>query len=144
MLKRLVLVAAMVMGVMGIARADGIDPILTRQAGLDLLAGTAANVKNLLAANGDVKALEASGKGIQKWATQMPTLFPAGSDKGATKASPDIWTDNAGFLKAAKALADAGGALADAAKSGDAAATATAFKAVGDACGACHKAYRLK
>ena len=41
-------------------------------------------------------------------------------------------------------LSMAGESLATAAKAGDAAAVATAVKAIGDACGACHKEYRLK
>jgi cytochrome c556 len=94
--------------------------------------------------NGDVKTLESSGKAIQRWALVFPALFPAGTDKGNTKAAPAIWTDSAGFQKAAMALSTAGGSLATAAKAGDATAAAAAFKAMAEACGACHKDYRLK
>jgi len=143
MIKKLALMTAMVLAVGGVARAD-IDPIKTRQAGLGLLAGTVAGIKTVITANGDVKTLEGPAKNISRWGHVFPTLFPAGSDKGETKAAPAIWSDNAGFLKAAAALSAAGDSLATAAKAGDATAVATAFKAVGDACGACHKDYRLK
>jgi cytochrome c556 len=128
----------------GVARADGFDPIATRQAGLDLLAGNFAGIKAVITAGGDVKTLENPANAIKKWGVQFPSLFPAGSDKGTTKAAPKIWEDMAGFQKASMQLSTAAEALATAAKSGDAAAVAAAFKETGEACGACHKEYRLK
>ena len=144
MTKILVLVATMVLSMGGAALADGIDPIVTRQAGLDLLAGNFAGVKAVITAKGDLKTLEGPANAIRKWALQFPTLFPAGSDKGTTKAAPAIWSDPAGFQKAAMRLSTAGEALATAAKADDANAVAAAFKETGEACGACHKDYRLK
>jgi cytochrome c556 len=149
MTRKLVLMAAMVLavGVLavgGVARAEGFDPVLTRQAGQDLVLGTFAGIKAVITANGDVKTLEGPANAIRKWSIQFPTLFPAGSDKGNTKAAPTIWTDQAGFRKAAMTLTTTSEALATAAKSGDATAVAAAFKEVGEACGACHKEYRLK
>jgi cytochrome c556 len=144
MMRQLALSAALILAVGTVAHAEGIDPILTRQAGLDLLAGTFAGVKAVITANGDVKTLEGAGKAIQKWGGVFPTLFPAGSDTGNTKAAPTIWSDQAGFQKAALRLSAAGESLATAAKAGDTAAVAAAFKEAGEACGACHKEYRLK
>jgi cytochrome c556 len=144
MTRKLALVTAVIMAVGGAAYADGIDPIQTRQTGMDLLSGTFAGVKAVVTANGDVKTLELSGKAIQRWGVLLPTLFPAGSDKGDTKAAPTIWADSAGFKKAGMNLSAAGETLATAAKAGDATAVAAAFKGIGEACGACHKEYRLK
>jgi cytochrome c556 len=144
MTRKLALTAAVLLVVGGTAWADGIDPIMVRQTGMDLVTGTAGGIKAVLAANGDVKTLEAAGKAIKRWSTVFPSLFVVGSDKGDTKAAPAIWSDQAGFQKAAMALGTAADALTAAAKAGDAAATAAAFKDVGAACGACHKDYRLK
>jgi cytochrome c556 len=144
MTRKLALVTAMVLTMGGAAHADGIDPIQARQVGMDLVSGTFAGVKAVVTANGDVKTLEAAGKAIQRWGAFIPTVFPAGSDKGTTKAAPAIWSDQAGFKKAAMALSAAGESLATAAKAGDATAVAAAFKATGEACGACHKEFRLK
>jgi cytochrome c556 len=145
MSRKLALVAAMVLGVGGAALAQqAFDPIKTRQAGQDVLAGTFAGVKAVITLKGDVKTLEGPGKAIQKWALVFPTLFPAGSDKGDTKAAPSIWTDRAGFQKDAEALSAAGEKLAMAAKAGDDTAAGAALKEIGEACGACHKEYRLK
>jgi cytochrome c556 len=134
----------LVLAVGGAAQAQGINPIETRQTGLDLLAGTFAGVKAVVTANGDVKTLEGPAKAIKRWGVLFPTLFPAGSDTGNTKAAPAIWSDSAGFQKASMALSTAGGELEAAAKAGDATAAAAAFKGIGEACGACHKEYRLK
>lgn len=148
MLKKIALTAAVVLAaggsLTGAARAQGIDPINTRQTALDLLAGTFANVRGVVATKGDVKTLEGAGKAIQRFGALMPSLFPAGSDKGTTKAGPAIWSDAAGFQKAAMTLSGAGGKLAELAKAGDADGVAGQVKVIGDACGACHKDFRLK
>ncbi len=145
MTRKFALVAVLALGFGGAALAQqAFDPIQTRKAGQDLVAGTLAGVKAVITLKGDVKTLENPGKAIQKWALVFPTLFPAGTDKGDTKAAPAIWTDRAGFQKDAEALSVAGGKLAEAAKAGDETAVAAAFKEIGEACGACHKDYRLK
>jgi cytochrome c556 len=72
----------------------------------------------------------------------FPTLFPEGSDKGDTKASPDIWANMDDFKMHAAQLGTDAKAAADAAAQGEDAFKA-AFGAVGGDCGACHKKYRL-
>jgi len=71
-------------------------------------------------------------------------MFPAGSDKGETKALPTVWSDMPGFQKASANADAAYDKLAMAAGSGDVAATAAAFGDVGKACGGCHTTYRAK
>lgn len=144
MTRKLALVAAIVLGLGGAALAATFDPIKTRQAGQDLVAGTFGGIKAVITLKGDVKTLEGPAKAIQRWALVFPTLFPPGSDKGDTKAAPAIWTDPAGFQKDAEALSTAAGKLAAAAKADDATAVAASFKEVAGACGACHKDYKLK
>ena len=65
MIRILGFAAAVLVGLGGAAQAQGIDPINTRQTGLDLLSGTFANVRNVVAANGDVKTLEAFSGGAR-------------------------------------------------------------------------------
>jgi len=144
MTRKIALATAFVLALGGAALADTFDPIKTRQAGQDMLQGTFDGVKAVITLKGDVKTLEGPGRAIQKWALVFPTLFPAGSDKGDTKAAPAIWTDQAGFQKDAMALSAAGEKLAIAARAGDETAVAAAFKEIGGACGACHRGYRLK
>ena len=144
MKKALFLGAVALFAAAGIARAEGPNPIEIRQTALDLMSADFAGIRAVVASKGDVKTTEAGAKAIQRFAALMPQLFPAGSDKGKTKAKPEIWSDNAGFVKAAMALGDAGGKLAVLAKAGDAAGVAAQVKLVGAACGACHKDYRQK
>jgi cytochrome c556 len=75
----------------------------------------------------------------------FPSTFPAGSDKGNnTKALPVIWTDMAGFQKAANDMAEATDKLAQLAKADDADGVTAQVKVVGEACAACHRTYRAK
>jgi cytochrome c556 len=142
--KKLTLLTGMILALGAVAHADGYDPIETRKAAMDLVSVTFANIKSVVTTNGDVKTLEGPAKAIKRYAMVHPTLFPAGSGTGDTKAAPAIWTDPAGFQKSSTNMANAADALAIAAKAGDATAAAAAFKQMGEACGACHKDYRLK
>ena len=73
------------------------------------------------------------------------TMFPPGSDHGDnTKALPAIWTDRAGFEKAAQNLETQAAKLEQIAASGDQAAFATQVQVLGEACGTCHKQFRAK
>jgi cytochrome c556 len=144
MRKALLLGAVALLATAGMARADGPSTIEIRQTSLDLLNGDFAGIRAVVAAKGDVKPLEASAKAIQRFAALMPGLFPKGSDTGDTKARPEIWSDAAGFAKAAAALGETSAKLAVLAKAGDAEGVEAQVKLVGAACGACHKDYRLK
>jgi cytochrome c556 len=145
MTRKLALLAALVMAAGGVARAEGIDVIETRQAGQDVFSGTFAGIRAVVAAKGDVKTLENPAKYMTRWMKQYPSLFPKGSDQGHdTKALPAVWSDMAGFQKAANEMADASTKLAELAKAGDADGVAAQVKVMGDACGACHRTYRAR
>ena len=106
MMKRLAVLAVLAVAAVGTAQAAGYDPIETRQAGQDLLAGTFNGIKALVASKGDMKTVENSAKSMARWIKQFPSQFPKGSEEGHnTKALPVIWTDPAGFQKAADELA---------------------------------------
>ena len=69
----------------------------------------------------------------------IDALFPAGSDKGDTKASPKIWEDMAGFKAANdKYKADLDAAVAKPATSVEA--LGAQLGVLGGDCGGCHKA----
>lgn len=139
----LAVLACCVAGV-AIARAD-IDVIAVRKAGMSLQASTLGAVKLAVQGGAPVKSFAGAGNAFALWAKQIPGLFPPGTDKGEdTKALPAVWSDNAGFAKEAAEFGAAADKLTAAAKADDKAAFATAFQAVTDACGACHKTYRVK
>jgi cytochrome c556 len=129
----------------GAARAEGYDPIETRQAGQDLLSGNYALIRVVVASKGDVKTLENPAKAMARWIRQFPTQFPKGSEEGHnTKALPAVWSDMAGFQKTAGELSDATTKLAELAKAGDADGVAAQVKVVGDVCAACHRTGRAR
>jgi cytochrome c556 len=145
MTNRLTLLAVLLLICAGSARADGIDPIETRQAGQDLFAATYAGIRVVVATKGDVKTLENPAKAMARWMKQFPTQFPKGSEEGHnTRALPAVWSDNEGFLKTANEMVDATTKLAELAKAGDADAVAAQVKAVGEVCAACHRTYRAR
>lgn len=92
----------------------------------------------------DYKTVEVKAKDIMGTAEKIPSLFPKGSTAGKTKAKPEIWEKPDEFSKNAKNLSKAASELADAAKAGDDAAVTAKVKALGDACGNCHKAFRAE
>lgn len=116
----------------------------TRQAGQDLLAGDFAGIRQGVEHKADVKAFANSATAMARWMKQFPSTFPPGSDKGATKALPTVWTDEAGFHQAAVNFVEAADKLAQLAKAGDTAGFTAQVKTVGDACGACHDKFRAK
>jgi len=130
----------------GVANAQsGPNLIETRQVGFALLAGDFAGIRAVAAAKGDVKALENPAKAMGRFAAIIPSLFPQGTAAGNnTRALPEIWSDSAGFKKASDAFGEASAMLVKAAAAGDAAGVDAAIKAVGDACGACHRGYRTR
>ena len=68
--------------------------------------------------------------------------FVDGTDKGNTRAKPEVWTERAKFGAAAQKMQDEGSKLVAAAKTGDQAQIRTAAGAVGGACKACHDSYQ--
>lgn len=73
----------------------------------------------------------------------VAALFPAGSDKGNTEASPKVWDEAADFsVHVEKFRTDA--AAAAEAKPQDMDQLKVAFQQVSANCGTCHQAYRVK
>ena len=137
------LVAGAMVGGTTIALAQA-DVIKQRQDNRKETAATMRSIKGVIDAKGDVKAVVASAAKLKQLELAFDKLFPAGSDKGETKALPTVWSDMAGFQAASKAVDAAYDKLAVAAGSGDLAAVTAAFGDTGKACGACHDKFRAK
>lgn len=93
----------------------------------------------------DQAAFARNAEIVAMMSTIAPHAFAAGSDKGETRAKPEIWSDADGFKKA---MSNFG---AEAAKLAQVAKTATSvdqvrgqFGALGKSCGGCHDTYRAK
>lgn len=72
----------------------------------------------------------------------LVALYPKGSDGHPSEAKPKIWSEPAAFATAAETLKLRAQALAAAAKSGTP--PNAEFKALLQACAACHKSFRVK
>ena len=138
------LAALLTVGIAGGALAGVIE---------DRQKGFKAHGANIKAANEAIEAGNATGavepaKAMAAWAAKIPSMFPEGTGMGGGNAEnaalPTIWTDHAGFEKAAMENKKAAEHLAMVAATGDAAAAGAALKALGRTCGGCHKAYREK
>jgi cytochrome c556 len=122
------------------------DPIADRKAIMKerggLVGGLAKMAKGEVAFDAAAVKQALDGLKANEAKFDVDALFPAGSDKGDTKADPKIWGDMNGFKEANKKLSDAIDAAA-AAPAADAAGLGAQVNAIGGACGGCHKAYRL-
>jgi len=120
------------------------DAIKYRRSSFTLLAahfgalGAMANGKapfdaQAAARHGDVIAL----------VSHLPfNAFVPGSDKGETRAAPEIWTEQAKFKAGAEKMQDAVGKVAVAAKSGNLDSLKAAFGPAAQTCKACHDNFR--
>lgn len=140
---------AATMALIGAARAaDTIsvnpdDVIAGRQAGFDLQGGNTEAMKAAIAGGGSVKPYAEGARGILAWSKVIPSQFPLGTETGHdTKAKPEIWSDRAGFEKAAANLTAQSDKLVALAEADDKAGFAAQYVEVGKACGACHRQYK--
>ena len=140
--------AALAASVPGYAQQVTLTPdqvIAARQAGMDLTSGNVAAMKAANEAKADVKPLTGSAKALASWGRAYPALFPDGTQTGHnTKAKPEIWSDRAGFEKAAADFVAAADKLAQLADANDKAGFATQYTAVTQTCGGCHRNYRAR
>ena len=117
------------------------DPVAQRRDEMKRLGAHLEAIKKIVDAGEPVGPIEARAEEMRGYFATLPTLFPPGSTEGS-KALPAVWSDRAGFERASATATEAAAKLAAAANSGDAAATATAFREMGASCGGCHRNYR--
>src|SRR4051794_13389956 len=91
------------------ATASSDDLIAARQAEMKLHAALMGVMKRAVDDKvADVKPFKDAGDALAASGRALPGLFVEGTDKGHdTKALPAIWSDHAGFEKAATNFADA-------------------------------------
>jgi cytochrome c556 len=120
------------------------DVIKERQEHRKQAAAAMRAIKGIIDAKGPTAGAVEQAAKLKASEAAFVKLFPAGSDKGDTKALPTVWSDWAGFQAASKNADAAYDKLAVAAGSGDMAALTAAFGDTGKACGACHEKFRAK
>ncbi|MCK6452353.1 MAG: cytochrome c [Alphaproteobacteria bacterium] len=146
-LKRAALAAAAVtlVGAVGLeaSMAQG-DPIAQRKALMKSNGDAMKAIKAVVDAKGPTAPVVPEAAKIASNLKSAAAHFPAGSDTGDTKASPDIWKNLDEFKKLDESSTAAAMKLEASAKKGDAAVVAADFGELGKSCGACHQKYRLK
>ncbi len=120
------------------------DAIKYRKAAFTVMAAHFGRVAAM--ANGRIPFDAKAAASNAEIATMMSPLpyagFVDGSDKGDTKAKPEIWSERAKFDAAATKMQDEMVKLNAAAKTGDIATIKAAVGGVGQACKGCHDTYR--
>jgi cytochrome c556 len=122
------------------AQTPAADQIIAdRQAGFKKMSDEFGAMKKAIDAGQDVKPLAADAQDIANWGKKIPTVFPPGTESGHnTHATAAVWSDRSQFDTNAANLTAAADKLAQIAATGDKAAFADQWKAVGSTCGACH------
>lgn len=92
----------------------------------------------------DYATVEAKAKDIGANMDKVLDLFPKGSTSEKSRALPAIWEKWDEFSKGPGKVKKAAADVADAAKAKDDAGLPAKVKALGDACGACHKNFRAE
>jgi cytochrome c556 len=99
-------------------------------------------------ANGKISfdaKVAADSAAVAEYTSKLPWAgFAPGTDKGETKAKPEIWTDKAKFDDYASKMESEMTKLAAAAKTGNLEIIKQAVNATGGTCKSCHDDFRAK
>jgi cytochrome c556 len=134
---------ALALGCASMASAQG-DVIAQRRAGLKRMGEYMTQMKAVADAGDEGRQFTAKIDEMIGFYHGLPALFPAGTESGDTKALPTVWSDNAGFVARGDELVTKLQVLRTSAASGSGADFQAAWRAVGPACGACHRTYRAR
>jgi cytochrome c556 len=126
---------------------DAAGVINQRQELMKTQGRAAAAVKAYVEGKGDLAAAQAGGAELVRTTTAIPSLFPQQTGlaqyPGKTYAKPEIWAEWDRFTQAANTAHERAQALNAALQSGNQAAVASAFEALGkQGCGGCHQPFR--
>lgn len=118
------------------------DIVAARQSAMVMSIATTSAMRSAAANGTPVKNLAFIADGLAKWGTTLPAMFAPSTAQIASRAKPEIWTDQAGFAAKAKDFAAATAALAAAAKADDKDAFTAALASTGAACKGCHDSFQ--
>ncbi|MFN3515061.1 MAG: c-type cytochrome [Phenylobacterium sp.] len=139
-------VLAVTAGGVALAQTAAQNAVAARQAGFKTMGAAFKAVNDeLKKGQPDMKVVAAQSRTVNVQAHALPGWFAKGSgaESGAkTKAKAEIWTDSDTFAAAARALQTETAKLQSLAAGGDAGAVRDQVRAVGAACGNCHKPFR--
>jgi cytochrome c556 len=146
----IVLIAALLaVGTAGIARADGLPQIVhARQAHFKSLGRSLKSLRDQIRrSQPDWNIVGTDADRIQRLATALPSWFPAGSGKRQgvkTRARAAIWAHPRAFAQAARIFLSRAQGLTQAAGGRDRRTLELRARALGRACGNCHRRFRAR
>ena len=139
--------AALVVGIMAalpaLAHDHATGVVKERMDMMEAMAKRMKAIRARIEAKRDLAAIKADAEAVASHASHTVHLFPPGSTQRPTEAKGAIWQNWADFERKAAALETESKKLANASPS-DLAALTAQFRAVSQACGACHELYRVK
>jgi len=91
-----------------------------------------------------VTTFQESAAQIESLGSQILSWFPPGTDVGQTHAKGAVWSDHATFEEAQKTFYAEAQRMRQVAQSGDRAALASQYRALGRSCKNCHDTFRGK
>jgi len=120
------------------------DAIKYRRASMTLMAAHFGRVAAMASGRAPFDAkLAADNAAVAEVISKLPwTAFVDGSDKGDTRAKPEIWSDSGKFRDANEKLQGEMSKLASAARTGNLDSIKAAVGATAGACKACHDAFQ--
>lgn len=123
---------------------NGEDAVKYRKAAFTVMGNHFARLGAMASGKAPFDAkVAAENAAIVETMSKLPWIgFVPGTDKGDTRATPEIWTEAAAFKSAAEKMQGEVSKLNAAAKTGNLDAVKTAFGAAGQTCKACHDDYR--
>jgi cytochrome c556 len=122
------------------------DAIKYRQSALFVMQQNFGRVAGMAAGKIPFDAkVAAESAAIAEFVGKLPwTGFAPGTDKGQTKAKPEIWSDKAKFDDLATKMQNEMTKLSAAAKAGNLDSIKAAVNATGGVCKSCHDDFRMK
>ena len=124
------------------------DAIKARQASYKEIGGAFKNINDeLKSGSPDMNSVKPLAREIATRAALLPKFFPKGSGPEAgikTRAKPEIWRDNAAFVKLQGDMIAAARTLDAAAASGNVAGVTAARTTLGGVCKSCHDRFRTE
>lgn len=130
---------------MALRAAEPEDIIKYRQNIMKAVGGHTAAAGSIIQGKVNYKhQLADHARALQALISDIPGLFPEGSDFGDTKAKDEAWSKRAEFEKRAQDSKTKVDIFAKALQGGNQQSIGASFKEVGESCKACHKDFRKK
>lgn len=139
------IMTALLAGASGVQAEEPENYIKYRQAMMAAIGGHNGAATQIVRGRVDPEGdLVMHANALAALSSNLPRLFPEGSDFGETRAKEEIWSQWDKFEQAANDTKTATAAFSEAVASGDSDRIAAAFRDVGESCKGCHKDFRQK